>query len=249
MLAVQAQPFARLQQREDMQRETNGWSVMVLEDEEELRGKILLPGLEREGFEVEGVGSALALYRALSLRSYDVFVVDVGLPDESGFAVVQHLRRLGNAAIIMLTGRGGADDHVHGLEQGADAYLSKPVSVDVLAATIRSVMRRGASTVAMPAPDAAGWRLTAQGWRIATPAGDDVALSRAERLFLALLAEAGGRVVSREAVIGHLSQDEDDFDLHRLEMLIHRLRRKVLAGTGCELPLTTVRGIGYLLLL
>lgn len=235
-----------------MQRDMNGWSVMVLEDEEELREKFLIPGLRDEGFEVDGVGSALALYRALSLRSYDAFVVDVGLPDESGFAVTQHLRKLGNAGIVMLTGRRGADDHVHGLEQGADAYLSKPVGVAVLAATIRSVMRRTSSTAAVPParePNTTGWCLTANGWRIATPSGADVGLSTGERLFLMLLAAAEGAVVTREAVIGQLGRDEQDFDLHRLEMLIYRLRRKVLAGTGCELPLTTVRGIGYLLLL
>lgn len=234
-----------------MQRDTNGWSVMVLEDEEELRETVLIPGLRSEGFEVDGVGSALALYRALNLRSYDLFVVDVGLPDESGFAVAQHLRKLGNAGIVMLTGRRGADDHVRGLDQGADAYLSKPVGVEVLAATLRSVMRR-TSVAAMPPPRQAkttGWRLIANEWRIATPSGVDVGLSKAERLFLTLLADADGAVVTREAVIGQLSHDEDDFDLHRLEMLIYRLRRKVLASTGCELPLTTVRGIGYLLLL
>lgn len=236
-----------------MQRDMNGWSVMVLEDEEELREKVLVPGLRSEGFEVDGAGSALALYRALSLRSFDAFVVDVGLPDESGFAVVQHLRRLGSAGIVMLTGRRGADDHVRGLEQGADAYLSKPVGVEVLAATLRSVMRRMSSTAPLSPSRAArttgGWCLTANEWRVAAPSGAEVALSKGERLFLTLLADADGTVVTRDAVIGQLSQDEDDFDLHRLEMLIYRLRRKVLASTGCELPLTTVRGIGYLLLL
>ncbi len=225
---------------------------MVLEDDAELRDVFLLPGLAREGFQVDGVGSALALYRALSVRSYDVFVVDVGLPDESGFAVVQHLRTLGNAAIIMLTGRRGADDHVRGLDHGADAYLSKPIGVEVLAATIRSVMRRSSADpalLAVPAPNSNGWSLTANGWRMAAPSGADVGLSNSERRFLGVLAEASGAVVTRDAVIGQLGSDEDDFDLHRLEMLIYRLRRKVLAGTGCELPLTTVRGIGYLLLL
>ncbi len=235
-----------------MQDEMRRWSVMVLEDDEALREKFLVPGLRDQGFDVEGVGSALALYRELGLRGYDGFVVDVGLPDENGFAVARHLRERGGAGVVMLTGRRGVDDHVRGLEEGADAYLSKPVAIEVLAATLRSVLRRTSALAlepARPEPSPAGWRLLAQGWRIAAPSGVDVGLSNSERQFLALLAIAGGAVVPREQVIVHLGRGADEFDLHRLEMLIHRLRRKVLAACHCELPLTTVRGIGYLLLL
>lgn len=227
-------------------------SVMVVEDDDELRDGIVVPALRDDGFDAEGVPSAMALYRALSLRSYDMFVVDVGLPDESGFTVARHLRQLGEVGIVMLTARCGPEDHVRGLDGGADAYLSKPVGTDVLAATLRSVLRRIAPTAKAPAlhaPVASGWRLGVQGWQLVSPSGVQVALSHGERLFMTLLADAVGTVVAREAIIQHLCGNDNDFDPHRLEMLVYRLRRKVHANTGTELPLSTVRGMGYLLLL
>ena len=152
--------------RDGMQEQSKRPSVMVVDDEDELREKILVPGLGREGFAVDGVSNAIALYRALNLRSYDLFVVDIGLPDESGFAVTQHLRKLGDVGIVMLTGRRGSEDHIRGLDEGADAYLSKPVGIDVIAATLRSVLRRSsARDVGHPFPKltTAGWSLNAKG--------------------------------------------------------------------------------------
>ncbi|MGE8224489.1 MAG: response regulator transcription factor [Stenotrophomonas sp.] len=235
-----------------MQEQPKKLSVMVVEDEDELRENFLVPGLRQEGFDVHGVGCAMDLYRALSLRSHDLFIVDVGLPDESGFMVTQHLRKLGDVGIVMLTGRRGSEDHVRGLEEGADAYLAKPVGIDVLVATVRSVLRRTSPGAQMPAPrdpPRAGWSLIAQGWRLCSPSGVEVALSEGERQFLLMLEGANGGVVARDVVLQHLGSEGEDFDLHRLEMLIHRLRRKIHATTGIELPLTTVRGVGYLLLL
>lgn len=80
------------------------------------------------------------------------------------------------------------------------------------------------------------------------PSGETLALSKSERILLVCLVSAAGEVVSREALLQSLSNDEPDFDPHRLEMLVHRLRRKVQVATGDALPLVTVRGQGYVLL-
>lgn len=223
---------------------------MVVEDDNELRERILVPGLRSEGFEVDSSDSAMTLYRALSLRSWDLFVVDIGLPDENGFEVARHLRQRGEAGIVILTGRASAEDQVRGLDGGADAYLSKPVGVDVLAAALRSVLRRIApgAQVVVPVPMRAGWCLQQQGWQLVSPTGSRVVLSSSERLLLTLLANAAGEVVGRDVIIDHLCRDDREFDPHRLEMLVHRLRRKVRAAIGEDLPLNTVRGLGYLLL-
>ena len=223
---------------------------MVVEDDNELRERILVPGLRSEGFEVDSSDSAMTLYRALSLRSWDLFVVDIGLPDENGFEVARHLRQRGEAGIVILTGRASAEDQVRGLDGGADAYLSKPVGVDVLAAALRSVLRRIAPSaqVVVPVPMRAGWCLQQQGWQLVSPSGSRVALARGERLLLTLLTNATGEVVEREVIIDRLRSDDREFDPHRLEMLVHRLRRKVRAASGEDLPLNTVRGLGYLLL-
>ena len=223
---------------------------MVVEDDNELRERILVPGLRSEGFEVDSSDSAMTLYRALSLRSWDLFVVDIGLPDENGFEIARHLRQRGGAGVVMLTGRASTEDQVRGLDGGADAYLSKPVGVDVLAAALRSVLRRIApgAQVVVPVPMRAGWCLQQQGWQLVSPSGSRVALARGERLLLTLLTNATGEVVEREVIIDRLRSDDREFDPHRLEMLVHRLRRKVRAASGEDLPLNTVRGLGYLLL-
>lgn len=239
-----------------MEKNADPVSVMVVEDDAELRDRVLVPGLRQAGFAAEGVDSALALYRALNRRVSDLFVVDIGLPDESGFAVVRHLRELGRSGIVVLTGRDGTVDHVQGLDYGADAYLAKPMAVPVLAATLRSVWRHIAPSgepgvtapMSVPPPTGdSGWRLDSSGWQLVSPAQERVTLSKAEMQLLARLAGVAGEVVEREAILLVLGEREAEFDPHRLEMLVHRLRRKVQIATGMDLPLVTVRGVGYLL--
>lgn len=228
--------------------------ILVIEDDPEMRDEVLLPGLRSRGFKnVMGVGSAIETYRSVLTRNFALFVLDVGLPDESGFTVAKHLRAATGAGIVMLSGRWRArTDRVHGLDEGADAYLTKPVDIELLAATMRSLLRRNAQSpaqpaVAAPAPRPSGWHLDMDGWDLVSPSGARIRLTLAERLLIDQLAANVGSPVSRDAIISRLTQNIHDFDPHRLEMLVHRLRRKILAGTKESLPLTTVRGLGYVL--
>lgn len=222
--------------------------VALLEDDVELREQILLPGLRERGLSATGFASAAELYLQLPRCSYDILVLDVGLPDQDGFTVARYLRTCSAMGIVMLTGRGGADDRVRGLTMGADAYLAKPVNLDVLAATLHSLGRRLSSPSAATAPAAeAGWHLHANGWSLVAPGGGSVTLSQAERCVLGLLLARRGEAVSREALIAALTPDVYDFDPHRLETLVHRLRRKVSAGTRESLPLRALHGVGYVL--
>lgn len=219
--------------------------VALLEDDAELRDEILAPGLRDAGFTVTSLGSAAALYRHLSERNFDLVVLDVGLPDQDGFTVARYLRQYATTGIVMLTGRGSVPDRVRGLSEGADAYLSKPVELELLVATLHSVDRRMRAD-AMPAPPP-GWRLDANGWRLLAPNERSVELNQAERRVLGQLLAAQGEAVSREALIASLTPDVFDFDPHRLETLVHRLRNKVRAATGVKLPLRAVHGVGYVL--
>jgi two-component system, OmpR family, response regulator PhoP len=223
--------------------------VLVVEDDMEMRERILVPGLECKGFDVHGVGSAMEMYRSLLARPAHLVVLDVGLPDEDGFSTARHLRETTRAGIVMLTGRRSSRDRIRGLDEGADAYLAKPVDLDLLVATVRSVLRRiAAERDAAPAPPAPGrWEVAADGWHLVSPAGARVLLSHAERVVIDCLAQSRGTAVPREELIARLVDAVEDFDPHRLEMLVHRLRRKVLSETGERLPLGTVRGIGYVL--
>lgn len=154
----------------------------------------------------------------------------------------------------MLTGNHGKRDRVQALSVGADAYLSKPVDIEVLAATLRSLGRR--LTTAPPAPDLAahqvtaapqlGWRLDTDDWCLVSPNGTVLTLTAPERCLLSTLIAAKGQPVTHETLIAALSGDIYDFDPHRLEMLVHRLRRKAADATKTSLPLLTSRGAGYL---
>jgi DNA-binding response OmpR family regulator len=219
--------------------------IAVLEDDQTLREDILVPGLAANGYAAEGFGHPADLYRRMLRAAFDVAVIDVGLPDEGGLSVARHLRAGSSLGIVMLTGRERASEQVRALGEAADAWLAKPVEVAVVAATIGSLLRR----MRLPAvqPSARRWQLITQGWRLAAPCGRDVALNRAERGVLERLFAAGGEPVSREQLIAALGESSDGFDPHRLDMLVHRLRRKVVENTGETLPLRSVRGRGYVL--
>lgn len=224
-------------------------SVALLEDDEALRDRILAPELKTYGFDVRTAGHPAGLDAILASGPVDVVVLDVGLPDEDGFSIVRRLRGTPSLGLVLLTARDESTDRVRGLEDGADAYLAKPVAVPVLAATIRSVARRLAP---LPSPDrqtaGPGWALCEGGWVLQAPDGTTVALTALERSVMALLHARRGLPVERDVLIHALSNGQDDFDPHRLEMTIHRLRTKVMRAGAGPLPVRAVRSRGYLML-
>ena len=221
--------------------------LLLLDDDELFRDRVLVPQLQKFGFEVVAIGRAADLDRCLQERRPDMVLLDIGLPDGNGYDLSRKLRAMHEGiGIVMLTGRGEAGDQVRGLSEGADAYLSKPVDLDVLVATLYSLARR----LQAPSPPSDGtWRLDAEGWCLISPAGGLVALTKTERRLLEVLIEQPNQVVSRDDLIACLTHDVYDFDTHRLDSLIHRLRRKVSQVLGMPLPLNAVRGEGYVLVI
>lgn len=220
--------------------------LVLLEDDDLLRDRILAPKLRQFGFEVTAIGSAAELHAAIKKGVPDIFLLDIGLPDGDGFEVARSLRAtVPRAGIIILTGRGDNVDRVRGLFEGADAYLTKPVEIDVLVATLYSVVRR-LEPVTTPAPGG-HWALSPDEWFLLSPSGARVMLSKSERRLLDVMLQHANEVVSREALIAVLTDDVDAFDPHRLDSMMHRLRRKVLAALGEPLPLNAAHGTGYVL--
>jgi two-component system response regulator PhoP len=233
-------------------KESRPLRVAVLEDDQELRERILIPGLEDFGFEVTGSGTAAELYRRMLSTRFDIVVLDIGLPDEDGLTVARHLREIMPIGIVMLTGNRGRQDHIRALHEGADAFLCKPVDVEVLAGTLHSLARRLKSTLTaagLPAEASDAlvnrWHLDTDDWCLIAPDATTIALSVPERCVLQVLFAAHGVTVPRETLIAALSRDIYEFDPHRLEMLIYRLRRKAATQGVPALPLLTVRGSGY----
>lgn len=220
--------------------------LAIVEDDEELREKIMVPALRAAGFDATGLASALQLYRVWAGSPFDLVLLDVGLPDDDGVEIARHLRGLSpSPGIVMYTGHGRTADRVRGLRAGVDAYLVKPAEMEEVIETLRNVReRRGNHDPSRPRPG--GWSLDRQGWSLSTPSGVAVTLNQAERQIMGILTATLNEPVSRETLIANLTSDVDGFDPHRLEMLIYRLRRKCLEASGEALPLQAVRGVGYL---
>lgn len=223
--------------------------ILVVEDDIGVREDVLIPGLKDAGFNAVGAGSAAEAYRCMLTQDFSVFVLDIDLPGESGLAIAKHLRTVTEAGIV-LTGHKRESDHIYGLDVGADVCITKPIDIDMLTATVRSLLRRldRLNTLRATERPAPSWRFEMQDWNLASPRGVKVRLTHAERLLIDMLAASPGETVPRDTIISRLARDIHDFDPHRLEMLVHRLRRKVLSATSEPLPLNAVRGIGYVLL-
>jgi DNA-binding response OmpR family regulator len=220
--------------------------ILLLEDDAELREEILVPGLADYGFAVTGVATAAALYECLRTNAPDIVVLDLGLPDADGFSVGQAVRTLlPHIGIVMLTGLGEMSDQLRGLNQGADAYLVKPAQIELLAATVRSLARRLRGR-AVPAP-AKRWHFDSNDWCLISPTGRSAALSKTEQRVMSRLASALGQLVTRDQLVAAVADNVHDYDPHRIESLIHRLRRKVAVQCGEPLPLTAIHGKGYIL--
>lgn len=226
--------------------------VVIVEDDDEFRA-LLVSELADRGMAVVGVDSAEALYRHLLVDSCDIVVLDVGLPGEDGYSAARHLRRLSSIGILMLTAQECPRSMARALTAGADMYLVKPIDLDVLAASVSSLQRRLAFAVSPAVADTAetqelaAWSLRGGGWNLVSPAGNKVALGGAERAVLRELFSRRGQPVDRETLIRAITDEPWDFDPHRLEVLIHRLRRRVKAAAGLMFPVRAVRGAGYVL--
>lgn len=219
--------------------------IALLEDDALIRERVLVPGLANYGFAVAASATAADHYAYLRENPVDIVVLDVGIPDQDGFTVARTIRAsFPHIGIVMLTGRGATPDRVRGLSEGADAYLSKPVELELLAATLHSLARRVQEVTAVEAP-ARCWHLDAQGWCLVSPCGRRVALTRNERRVVSCMLQDVGEVVSRESLIASLTDNVFDFDSHRLDSMVYRLRRKVQNACGEPLPMVSVHGEGY----
>lgn len=222
-------------------------TIALLEDDDMLRERVLLPRLADFGFSITGMASAAELEAMLARTVPDIVVLDVGLPDASGYDVARGLRaRHPRMGIVMLTARRETPDRVRGLNEGADAYLAKPVEIELLAATLHSLARRLHGERTAPAV-VAGWRVADNGWSLVGPNGATAALTKAERRLMQCFVDAEGEPVSRDALIASIADNVHDFDPHRLDTMVYRLRRKVADACGEPLPLAAVHGEGYVL--
>jgi two-component system, OmpR family, response regulator RegX3 len=219
-------------------------TILLVEDETSIR-EPLAEALRSEGFDTEvagTVGEALELAR----RDPDLVLLDVMLPDGSGFDVCRELRSRSRVPIIMLTARGEEADRVVGLELGADDYVVKPFSAREVVARIRAVLRRVESPEpAEDSPVSIGEVRLDPARHEATLSGEVLELSRKEFELLRLLMRNAGSVVTRERLIDEVWDPHWFGSTKTLDVHVSGLRRKLGDDPSEPRYLHTVRGVGF----
>jgi two-component system response regulator MprA len=216
--------------------------VLVVEDERRM-AQLLRQGLEEEGHSVVLAGNGKDGLAIAESHPFDAIVLDVMLPEMDGFSVARKLRAARNQTpILMLTARDATHDVIEGLNIGADDYLVKPFSFDVLLARLRAVSRRGA--IPQPVPLQVKDLTLNPASREVMRHGRRISLTRTEYSLLELLMRRSGRVVPRESLIEAVWGFDSDVRSNTLDAFIRLLRDKVDSAEESKL-IHTVRGVGY----
>lgn len=186
------------------------------------------------------VGDGLQADMLLSTESFDLIILDLGLPEMDGLAVLQRLRRRKQSTpVLILTARDRTDERVRGLDAGADDYMSKPFDLSELEARVRALLRRGqGSHVQVGNLD---WSWDKRQARIGN---NELPLSKNELTILEALIQNPGRIVSKGVLALGIGNDHTRAGDNMVEVYIHRLRRKL---AHAKVEVRTVRGLGYLL--
>jgi len=216
--------------------------ILIVEDD-----PVLADGLTRSlrnaEYAVDCVTNGTEADHVLTAQSYDLVILDLGLPGLDGFEILRRLRRRGsNVPALVLTARDALDDRVRGLDLGADDYMIKPFDLPELEARARALIRRGQS---------GGGSLLVHGslvldtaGRRATLSGEPLDLSARELGVLEVLMMRSGRVVNKEQLAEQLYGWDEEVGPNAIEVYVHRLRKK-LEPAGVSIR--TIRGLGYLL--
>jgi two-component system, OmpR family, response regulator len=216
--------------------------VLVVEDEPRL-GASLRTGLQAEGYAVDlAVDGREGLWFA-GENQYDVMLLDIMLPRVNGYDVCRTLRTMGDwTPVLMLTAKDGEWDQVDALDLGADDYVTKPFSFDVLLARIRSLVRRGARE--RPTTMRVGDLELDPAAKLVTRGDQVVSLTARELSLLEYLMRQRGQVVSKQQILDNIWAFDFEGESNIVEVYVARLRRKVDKPFGRE-DIETVRGLGY----
>ena len=212
--------------------------ILLVEDDE-LLGDGIRAGLMLASFAVDWVRRGDLAVAALADHSYDACVLDLGLPGKDGIAVLQQLRRSGNALpVLVLTARGSRADKIGGLDSGADDYMTKPFDLEELLARLRALLRRS-SGIASPVIRHGDIELDPVS-RTVSRAGEEVQLSGREYAVLLDFLTHPQHLRSRSQLEDSLYAWGEGAGSNTVEVYIHHLRKKLGAGI-----IVTQRGRGY----
>lgn len=218
--------------------------ILLIEDHERL-ALLIAKGLGTAGIAVDVVNGINAAWAAIQQVPYQAMILDRGLPDGDGLAILPRLRQAGlGIPCLVLTARDALHDRVQGLDAGADDYLSKPFAMDEIVARVRALLRR---PVAFQALDLSHGDLIARPDISALCCGEQhITLAPAEMHIMLLLLRKHQDVVRRSALEAAAWGLSEAVTPNALDVALHRIRRKLLAIGSCQ-RIVNIRGLGYAL--
>jgi len=218
--------------------------LAVVEDNLEL-AQLLTQGLKAEGYDTDLLTTAADARAGLSTTRYAALILDLGLPDGDGLAILREIRQRSDPLpVLVLTARGGLQDRVTGLRSGADDYLVKPFALEELVARLEALLRRPGQLLGRSL--AVANLLFDTESRQAFIDDKPQILSAREIAVLELLMRRKDRVVPKKLVEDHIFGLSGEVGSNAVEVYVHRLRKQ-LFERGAKVQIHTIRGVGYLL--
>jgi DNA-binding response OmpR family regulator len=217
--------------------------VLLIEDEARIV-ELLSTALSRAGFVVDTFGTCADGGEALALTPYDAAILDLGLPDGDGLALLAAARSSGNdVPILVLTARDAVEDRVRGLDTGADDYLVKPFAMEELVARVDALLRRGRAITDTQRLQVGDLTLDLLR-REAQRDGRIIELTAKEFALLEYLMRHPGQVLTRTQIIDHVWRYDSDALSNVVDIYIHYLRDKIDRASARPM-IKTMRGVGY----
>lgn len=222
--------------------------VTVLDDTPEIRS-ILTDALEEAGFRVRSFGRAAEFEHACKSITPDACIIDLGLPDSDGLALVHRFASQSNVPILIISGRSRTQDKIVGLELGADDYIIKPFEVEEVIARLRVILRRTSADASKSGSQIVrfcGWTADLDLLAMTKDTGDQQNLTFAENEILKMFLASPNRLIKREQILDYLGSNADDAFDRSIDVKVSRLRTKL--GDDAQNPriIKTVYGAGYI---
>lgn len=226
-------------------------TTIVVADDDPQIVKLVTRNLQLEGYATHLATNGQEALEAIQATQPDAVLLDVMMPKLDGFAVCQRVRQFSTVPIIMITARGNDQDKIHGLDLGADDYLTKPFSVDELLARVRAVLRRAdfrqaEQQMEVDEPLVIGDITIDFSQHNVSREGVEITLTPTEYQLCVYLARNVGRVLTQNMLLEHVWGSEYSGEHHMLQVNINRLRRKLETDPAKPQLIITKPGVGYM---
>ncbi|GAA5125407.1 response regulator transcription factor [Alloalcanivorax gelatiniphagus] len=222
--------------------------LAIIEDNDDLREELLF-FLRHNGYAAWGADSAETFWKQLHRKPVDMVLIDLGLPGEDGFGVVEYLNELQGYGIVIITANGGQRQKLRALNLGADLFMVKPLNFSELHRALENLAQRLAQEAAPESRQerhgdgSEGWRLDAAAGRLNGPGESHLDLSQQETALLKILLRGTHQVFNKAALHDLMFTHAPHPDTHRIDVILSRLRRKA-RERGIDLPIRSIFGKG-----